>query len=241
MNKESIFALGVPAILLLILGFFPYLTMNRLADLAQGFLHGEAPAQAVHYFSLGNLKGALISLTIGAVIYFGLIRNFLMSKEKGKKQVYLDLWPRWLDLEDRIYRPVLQAILAAAGCICGVIDRLYLTCSLLTILLNIGAFFSRCCDHLVDGILLFFRRTTHKSCTEQHVELIGTKFSRTAGTILDRIFLKNHSTGRSFVVIFAEWEEVVNKTNRLIGASLSFGLMLAAIGLALTLVYLLWW
>jgi hypothetical protein len=93
----------------------------------------------------------------------------------------------------------------------------------------------------VDGILLFFRRTTHKSCTEQHVELIGTKFSRVAGTILDRIFFKNHSTGRSFVVIFAEWEEVINKTNRLIGASLSFGLMLAAIGLALTLVYLLWW
>jgi hydrogenase-4 component B len=241
MNKESIFAIGVPAIFLFVLGIFPYLTMNRLADLAQGFLHGEAPAHAVHYFSLGNLKGALISLTIGALIYFGLIRNFLMSKEKGKEQVYLDLWPRWLDLEDRIYRPVLQAILAVAGGICGVIDRLYLTSNLLTILLNMGAFFSRCCDHLVDGILLFFRSTTHKSHTEQHVELIGTKFSRMAGTILDRIFLRNNRTGRSFVVIFAEWEEVINKTNRLIGASLSFGLMLAAIGLALTLVYLLWW
>ena len=46
---------------------------------------------------------------------------------------------------------------------------------------------------------------------------------------------------RSFVVTFAEWEEMMRRTNRLISVSLSFGLMLAAIGLALTLIYLLWW
>lgn len=39
MNGESIFALLTPAVLLVLMGFFPYLTMNRIADQARGFLH----------------------------------------------------------------------------------------------------------------------------------------------------------------------------------------------------------
>lgn len=249
MNPESIFALLVPTVLLVILGFFPYLTMNRIADLAQGFLYGEAPAHAVHYFSLGNLKGAVISLAIGALVYFGFIRKFLMGKDDDQETVYLNVWPGWMDLEDLIYRPVLQkaAITVVAG-ICRIVDQMYLTRTALKVLLNLGAFFSRICDHLMDGILLGLRSTTHKSRTERHVYLIGSKFSRTVGTILDnfagvlnRTIFRNRPIERSFVVTFAEWEEVMHKTNRLISASLSFGLMLAAIGLALTLIYLLWW
>jgi len=249
MNPESIFALLVPTVLLVVLGFFPYVTMNRAADLAQSFLHGEAPAHAVHYFSLGNLKGAAISLAIGALVYFGFIRKFLMGNDGEQKQAYLNVWPAWADLEDLIYRPVLQkAAIAVAAGICHVVDQMYLTQMTLKALLNITAFFSRVCDHLLDSILVLFRSTTHKSRTEQHVYLIGSKFSRTAGTILDnftrvlnRTILRNSPIEYSFVVTFAEWEEVMYKTNRLIGASLSFGLMLAAIGLALTLIYLLWW
>ena len=101
---------------------------------------------------------------------------------------------------------------------------------------------------MLDGILMFFRSTTHKSRTESHVYLIGSKLSRGLGTVLDncvavlnRTIRKKRPIERSYVVTFAEWEEVMHKTNRLIGASLSFGLMMAAIGLALTLVYLLWW
>lgn len=249
MNAESIFALAVPTVLLVVLGFFPYLTMNRVADLAQGFLYGEAPAHAVHYFSLGNLKGAVISLAIGALVYFGFIRKFLMGKNDEQEQVYLNIWPGWMDIEDLIYRPVLQkaAITIVAG-LSRLIDQMYLTQMLLKALLNVMAFFSRICDHLVDGILLFFRSTTHRNKTEQHIYLIGSKVSRTLGTILDnfarvlnRTIFRKRPIERSFVVLFAEWEEVVHKTNRLISASLSFGLMLAAIGLAMTLVYLLWW
>lgn len=249
MNGESIFALLVPTVLLAVLGLFPYLTMNHLADLAQGFLHGEAPAHAVHYFSLGNLKGAVISLTIGALVYFGFIRKFLMGKDDYQEMVYLNVWPGWMDLEDLIYRPVLQkaAITLVAG-LCRIVDQMYLTQWILRALLEISAFLSRCCDYLMDSILVFFRSTTHRSRTERHVYLIGTRFSRTAGTILDnfthvlnRTVFRKRPIERSFVVTFAEWEEVANKTNRLISVSLSFGLMLAAIGLGLTLVYLLWW
>ena len=186
MNPESIFALLVPTIILVLMGFFPYLTMNRAADLAQGFLHGESPAHAVHYFSLGNLKGALISLAIGALVYFGFIRKFLVGKDEKGRQVYLDVWPTWLDLEDLLYRPTLhKAAIMSAALVCRDIDQLYLTRKVLRALLEVSAFFGRVCDHLLDGILLFFRSTTHKSRTEKHVYLIGTRASRTLGRILD--------------------------------------------------------
>lgn len=249
MNQESIFALLVPAVLLVLMGFLPYLTMNRIADLAQGFLHGEMPAHAVHYFSPANLKGAVISMTIGVLVYFGMIRRYLMGKDEKGRTCYLNVWPGWLDLEDLVYRPVFaKAAAAFAGYLCGLADRLYLVRNLLKGTLEVSAFLSRVCDYLMDTMLVLLRSTTHKSRTERHVYLIGSVFSRTLGKILDQIVrVINHTIRRknpierSFVVTFAEWEEMINRTNRLIGASLSFGLMLAAIGLALTLVYLLWW
>ena len=249
MNRESTLALLLPAALLTAMGFFPYFFMNGAADLAQGFLHGEMPAHAVRYFSMGNLKGALISLTVGALVYFGFIRKFLMGKNEKGERIYLDVLPRWMDLEDMVYRPVFQkAAVAVASGICSGIDRLYVVRELLRGMLELSAFLSRCCDHLVDGILVFFRSTTHKSRTERHVYLIGTWFSRTLGMLLDQVvrllnctIRKKKPIERSFVVTFAEWEEMFRRTNRLISVSLSFGLMLAAIGLGLTLVYLLWW
>ena len=250
MSGESTFALLIPALLLGVMGVFPYLTMNPAADLAQGFLHGEPPAHSVHYFSFGNLKGALISVTIGALVYFGLIRRFLMGNaEKGELR-YKDLWPKWLDLEEKLYRPVIQrGAAAAAGFVCGLTDRLFVVQALLKGSFAAAAFLSRCCDYLLDSLLVLLRRTTHRSRTERHVYLIGTWFSRALGMVLD-YFIKNvlnrtirrkNPIERSFVVTCAEWEEVFRRTNRLISVSLSFGLMLAAIGLCLTLVYLLWW
>ncbi len=249
MNKESIFALLVPTVLLVLMGFLPYHTMNRAADLAQGFLHGEMPAHVVHYFSLTNLKGAVISMTIGALVYFGLIRKFLMGKDEKGRTCYLNLWPRWLDLEDLVYRPVFaKAAVALAGYVCGIIDRMHLVQNLLKAAVEVSAFLSRICDYLVDMVLVLFRSTTHKSRTERRVYLIGSRVSRTLGKILDQVvWLMNHTIRRnnpierSYVVTFAEWEEMMSRTSRLISASLSFGLMLAAIGLALTLAYLLWW
>ena len=249
MSMESIFALLIPVIVLVVMGLLPYLTMNRIADFSQGFLHGEMPAHAVHYFSFTNLKGALISLLIGSLVYFGFIRKFLMGKDTKERVVYQNIWPGWMDLEDLIYRPVLQkAVITLVAGVCKMVDQMYICRGILKGVLEVMAFLSRICDHLLDAVLLLFRRTTHKSRTERHVYLIGTRLSRTLGKLLDNIIkILNHTIFRqkpiehSFVVTFAEWEEMIHRTNRLIGASLSFGLWMAAIGFALTLIYLLWW
>ena len=44
-------------------------TLDKLADMGQGFMFGVSPHHAVHYFSLVNLKGGLYSIVIGALIY----------------------------------------------------------------------------------------------------------------------------------------------------------------------------
>ena len=48
MNAESMFALIVPTILLVVLGFLPYLTMDKIADFAQEFLQITDTAEECH-------------------------------------------------------------------------------------------------------------------------------------------------------------------------------------------------
>ena len=57
-------------------------------------------------FSPVNLKGGLISLGIGALLYLVLVRRVLMRNGS-----YINLWPENLDLEDLVYRPVLTKLL----------------------------------------------------------------------------------------------------------------------------------
>ena len=73
MNKVSAFALTVSATLLPVMGFLPGIVMNTMADLGQSFLQG-GEAEAITYFSFGNLKGGLISIGIGVLIYLVVVR-----------------------------------------------------------------------------------------------------------------------------------------------------------------------
>ena len=139
MNKESTFALLVSAVILPLLGMFPYKFMDGLASMGQGFMHGEDPAHAVNYFSWVNIKGGLASLTIGVIVYFLIIRKCLMKKDENGNMVYVNAWPSKLDLEDLVYRPLMLKVLPF-----------------------IGAFCSRICDSLVDTIVYIAKKTIFK-------------------------------------------------------------------------------
>ena len=106
MNLRSAIALGLPALFLPVMGSFPSATMQRMAEFGQEFMHGESPAHAIHWFSLTNLKGAAVSLTIGAIVYLGFIRTVLLKKEADGSSRYVNLWPQKLDIEDALYRPL---------------------------------------------------------------------------------------------------------------------------------------
>lgn len=95
-------ALGLSALVIPVLGFTANVTMNGIAELAMDFLHGAHLHHEVHYLAWENLKGAAISVAIGAAVYLGVVRTWMI-----RKGTYVNRWPGKLDLEDLLYRPLL--------------------------------------------------------------------------------------------------------------------------------------
>lgn len=108
-TKTSGAVLGGCAALIPLLGCIVYLSMDRIAALADAFFSVEETAP-VRYFTWGNLKGGAISITIGVLVYLLFVRGLLMKQNR-----YLDRWPAVLNLEDRIYRPLLLQVLPFLG------------------------------------------------------------------------------------------------------------------------------
>ena len=108
-TKTSGVVLGGCAALIPLLGCTVYLSMDRIAALADAFFSVEETAP-VRYFTWGNLKGGAISITIGVLVYLLFVRGLLMKQNR-----YLDRWPAVLNLEDRIYRPLLLQVLPFLG------------------------------------------------------------------------------------------------------------------------------
>ena len=93
-----------------VLGLLPNVIMDGLAAMGRGFMHGHAPDHAVHYFAWINLKGALISLCIGTLVYLFVIRPLLTESDCSGVR-YPDRWPEKVNLEYALYCPVICVIL----------------------------------------------------------------------------------------------------------------------------------
>ncbi len=246
MNRESTFALAGSALILLIWGLFPNQIMDRAAELGQSFMGLTEFGHRVHYFSWECLKGGLISLCIGAVIYVCFIRTVLMretgtvsakesgnaaasksaKKKNGKKsakagRAYVNLWPKWLDLENLIYRPLITLLSLVCGLFCRLLDT------------------------LVDLIVVVLRKTIYKDSPLPHELPEGSEFTVIVGRIANFLNrLLNHTVRRKAPVIkdyehiLAVKMEELHESNNVITRSLSFALMLLCIGFALTLFYI---
>lgn len=123
MSRLSAVTLSVVALIIPVFGILPGLTMNKLADLTVSFFGAEL-AGDIAYFSLTNLKGAAISILIGAVVYLAAMRLLARKNADGQRE-YLDCWPDKLDLENSVYRPLLdKVLLPVLGAVCGFCDGL---------------------------------------------------------------------------------------------------------------------
>lgn len=223
MNKTSLAVLSVSAVLFPIMGIFPYGTMNKLADMAQGFMGLEHVGHEVRYFTWTNLKGSIISIVIGALIYGFIVRKFLMEKQTDGSTVYVNRWPKLLDLEDSIYRPVLLKILPTiAGTCCGILDS------------------------AVDMLVVFFRKTVYKDYTPIGVLDEGNEVTYAIGCfmnkterVLNKTVWKTNPRKKDYVHIMALKHSYLKENMTMIGRSLSYGLLMFTVGLCLTLIYLL--
>lgn len=223
MDPVSAFAIVGSAVILPVLGFLPNLVTDRIADLGQRFMNLEGDVHSVAYFSLVNLKGGLISIGIGIVIYL-LIRRFMMKEQDGVR-VYRNCWPDWLDMEELFYRPML-----------------------LTVFPFVARIFCRVLDSLVDGVVVLLRKTLYKDRKIPHELEEGSEFTHVLGMCMDwmrrvkRRILGQPTPERevSYEHKLAVHREKFVETNTIIQRSLSFGLLLFYVGLVFTLIYLLY-
>ena len=97
--------LALCAAIVPILGFSPDTFIIPLSTLGQNFMKATY-LYDVKFYAWQNVKGAVISLSIGAILYFVIVRGCLMVKN-AESRVYVDRWPKFVDLEKRVYRPFL--------------------------------------------------------------------------------------------------------------------------------------
>lgn len=212
----------VGGLLFPITGMFPGLTMDRLADLGQGFMGLAETGEKVSYFSFGNLKGGLISLAIGAAIYLVIGRGWMM-KIDGKDDVYVDRWPKAIDLEEHLYRPVLVSFLPRAGAaVSGILDV------------------------LTDALVVILRKTIYRDHTKMGELKEGNGLTYVLGTmanagckVLNRTIWKKSPRQEDYrhKLALEYWRR--RETHYMITRSLSYGLILFSLGLCATLIYLL--
>lgn len=221
MNVQSKAALVISAVLLPIMGFLPNIVMDFIADRGVSLMNGGGLEESISYFSLTNLKGAAISIVIGAAVYGLIVRPLLMKKTENGQE-YVNRWPSRMDLEDYFYRPLIVVICA------------------------IGGFFSRVCDSLADGLVVLLRKTVYRDRPLPFEPSEGTMFTYHLGILLNRIeghFERKHPDRKrkhhEFVHELALVHLQLHENRMVITRSLSFGLMLFCFGFILTTIYLL--
>ena len=244
MNKKSAFALTVSAVLFPAMGILPHMTMDKAAGFVKGFFHLEH-IHEISYFSFANLKGGLTSIAIGAVIYLVIGRLWMIKKEENGDTAYVNYWPKVLDLEDYLYRPVLLRVIpSVCGAVCFVLDRAVdFIARILPIAGSVEASFF---DTIVDTIVVFLRKTIYRDSPQPKELLEGNALTYKLGSFVNRIVSVLNKTAwrdrpnekdytHQYALIYTSFKE----NSSLIGRSLSYGLILFCLGLLATLVYLL--
>ncbi|MCR4704552.1 MAG: sodium:proton antiporter [Lachnospiraceae bacterium] len=230
MKPTSTVALSLSALAILVLGVVPSATMDRIADYGQGFMEAFSEVESVSYFSIGNLKGALISLSIGTIIYLVIVRKWMMKADQNGHVEYVDRYDARYDLEDRIYRPIL-----------------------LTILPFLGGLIARIGDCLVDKLVVFLRKTVYRDSPIPSELTQGTYFTHLVGSFLDMLSYEKAKIiaafsdseempirGTHYEDRFAASYELADEFRAMLVRSMSFGLMLFCIGFIITMFYLLY-
>ena len=222
MTIPSAIALIGSVIIIPIIGMVPNITADAIMDFGQAF-YGIHEAEHLHYFALHNMKGSLISIAIGLALYFIFVRMVLTEKTDDDKMKYVDYWPKWLDLENLIYRPILLDFIPfVSGVVCRVLDS------------------------LVDTLVVVLRKTIYRERKLPHELPEGNVITHyLAGcvqivvNILNATFCKNKPIRKDFEHKFSLVWEGQTENSKILERTLSYGLLLFCAGLVITIGYLL--
>jgi len=241
MKPLSAAAILLSAVVLPFLGALPEKTLEYLAVQSAPFFGQHEVGHAIPYFSMANLEGAAISISIGAAVYLLICRPLLM-----KKGEYLNRWPEKLDLETLLYQPLLMKWLpGAADLVVGTLARLPDSKLVKVVIPGIVTGVIRFFAELPERIVMLGRSTVFSHRRTRKAIPVGTPVTYALGmalnsvaALLNRTVLKNKPMRTDFeVVLAASWHELKEDT-RTLTVSVSFGLLLLCVALLLTCLYL---
>ena len=207
MSPLSKAVIGLSAVILPIFGAFPGMTMDKMADMVMSFMRSGELSHQVNYFTLTNLKGGLISIGIGLLVYVFVVRKVFIKDGK-----YVNLWPEKIDVE-AFFTKAVDCFLKGLGAVCSFLDGFLTTWFTVSgMITGLGALTGFLAE-LPERIVSFFKGTVYVETTEKSENVFVDKLHRSYDRKVDNL--------------------------RLIGSSLSFGLLFACVGLILTIIYLL--
>ena len=237
MSPMSALAVMLPAALLPLLGLTANVSMNGIADLGTDFFHCGTLHHAVHYLSMENLKGAVISVVIGLALYFLFIRRF--GRKDGK---YVDRWPEKLDLENLVYRPLLLKWLPG---ICGWISALFgenrLTAPVAKGVLRVSGILGRIFCDLPDALVLLLAKSVFHPTPETSDDKVYSSIAYRLGKDIDILAIhrgKEQQGGRHYAHLVYRSLETVKKTTARITGNLSFALLMLCAAICVVFIYM---
>ena len=245
MNKMSKTVLGICAVLFPVMGILPDRFMTWMADLGQTFMGTEETAEQIHWFSITNLSGSLISILLGVAVYLLIVRGWMMRKQADDSKEYVNCWPAVLDLEDYLYRPVLLQVLpAVAGGVCKVLDKLV---DVLAKVQPLAAYAEASFFNTIqDPVIVEMKKDIYHGSAEPDDPEEGNPVTHVLGRccnavkhLLNATVWKKHPCQTDFKHKLALRYEQFRENMILIGRSMSYGLLLFSLGLCITLIYLL--
>ena len=170
-------------------------------------------------FSLSNLSSALISIIIGIIVYIAAVRLMMYNK---KSMRYVDIFPKWMDMEKYVYRAV---FFKAVPFVLGIISRVL--------------------DSFADMLVIILRKTLYREKALPYELPEGNRITHRIGHSMENIRRIYYTvTKKDYEPKYYEHELALKNTDffeslRIIERSLSFGLLMFCIGLLLTMAYLL--
>ena len=261
MNPASAAALCLAAVLLPVLGLSAAKSMNALADIGTDFFHSGELAHAVHYYAWENLKGAAISVAIGAAVYLLIVRRLLM-----KNGSYRNCWPKRLDLEELLYRPLLlrvlpglfgavaalfgenklsagaaKALLRLGKALAGLFGENRLLEPLSRFLLRVISILAHALCDLTDALVLLLRKTVYRPRRLHEADEIRDSLIYRLGKEVDAIEIHRgrEQKGQSrYAQTFYRAYRTIRETSIRITGNLSFALFMLTAAICLIFFYI---
>ncbi len=205
----SALSLALSSVMLLIVGVLPHALAEKISGLMLSFIDGHESHHEVHYFAFANLKGVLISLTIGIVVYLVVICKALMKNDNGKKIHYNPLADKF-SIENNIYIPLLKGI--------GFVFTVIL----------------RACSDITDIILFILDKTVFKMAKEP-TEPHERKYFYALGSLYGKLFRKGKEVQAER---FVRASETIDQTTTNLSKNFSFALFMTCLGISIILLFL---